>query len=158
MLGNRISQLSMHMGQIKGNLNTYSLPVQNVDASLANHAITPRSSSGLPILPIGFKLDHLSNKCGCESRYAAVMLQYRGLGQHNKHFSLQMHDVFIEYDARCVYMPRRERVDTNFLFSKFTSHAAGHLKYSRFATIVGDPGMVLFRCKIVSEYCTFNFE
>lgn len=53
---------------------TYSLPVQKVDASLANHAITPRSSSGRPIRPIGFKLDHLSRRCGSLSRYAAVIL------------------------------------------------------------------------------------
>jgi len=53
---------------------TYSLPVQKLDASLANHAITPRSSSGWPIRPNGFELDHLSRSCGSLSRNAAVML------------------------------------------------------------------------------------
>jgi hypothetical protein len=53
---------------------TYSLPVQKVEASDASQAITPLSSSGRPSRPSGFKLDHLSNKCGCLSRYAAVML------------------------------------------------------------------------------------
>lgn len=55
-------------------VSTYSLPVQNVDASLANHVITPRNSSGRPIRPIGFKLDHFSRRCGCSSIYAAVIL------------------------------------------------------------------------------------
>ena len=53
---------------------TYSLPVQKLDASLANQVTTPRSSSGRPMRPIGFNLDHLSNSSGCLSRYAAVIL------------------------------------------------------------------------------------
>jgi len=60
------SQLQIH--------NTHSLPVQKLDASLANQAITPRNSSGRPIRPIGFNLDHFSSRCGCLSRYAAVIL------------------------------------------------------------------------------------
>ena len=47
---------------------TYSLPVQKLDASLANHTVTPRSSSGRPIRPIGFKLDHFSRRLGWLSR------------------------------------------------------------------------------------------
>lgn len=54
---------------------TYSLPVQKVEASDASQAITPLSSSGRPSRPSGFKLDHLSNKCGCVSTYAAVILR-----------------------------------------------------------------------------------
>ena len=54
---------------------TYSLPVQKVEASDASQAITPLSSSGRPSRPSGFKPDHLSNKCGCLSRYAAVILR-----------------------------------------------------------------------------------
>ena len=61
--------------------DTHSLPVQNVDASDASQAITPLSSSGRPIRPSGFKLDHLSNKCGCVSRYAAVILHKTQLRQ-----------------------------------------------------------------------------
>lgn len=57
-----------------GRKGTYSLPVQNVLASLASHATTPRSSSGRPRRPSGFRLAHLSSRCGCVSRYAAVML------------------------------------------------------------------------------------
>jgi len=53
---------------------TYSLPVQKLDASLANQTTTPRSSSGRPMRPIGFKLDHLSRSCGCLSMKAAVIL------------------------------------------------------------------------------------
>lgn len=53
---------------------THSLPVQKLDASLANQAITPRSSSGLPIRPIGFKSDHFSKRWGWLSKYAAVIL------------------------------------------------------------------------------------
>jgi hypothetical protein len=41
---------------------TYSLPVQNVDASDASHVITPRNSSGRPIRPNGFSFDHFSSK------------------------------------------------------------------------------------------------
>lgn len=55
---------------------THSLPVQYVLASLASQVTTPRSSSGLPIRPIGFWLDHLSSRPGCVSRYAAVSLMY----------------------------------------------------------------------------------
>lgn len=55
--------------------DTYSLPVQNVLASLVSHVTTPRSSSGRPIRPMGFRLAHLSSKCGSLSRYAAVILQ-----------------------------------------------------------------------------------
>ena len=61
--------------------DTHSLPVQNVDASDPSQAITPLSSSGRPIRPSGFKLDHLSNKCGCVSRYAAVILHKTQLRQ-----------------------------------------------------------------------------
>ena len=53
---------------------TYSLPVQKLDASLANHAMAPRSSSGRPIRPTGFELDHLSRSCSSLSRNAAVIL------------------------------------------------------------------------------------
>ena len=51
--------------------------MQNVLASLASQVTTPRSSSGRPMRPNGFKLAHLSSRCGCVSRYAAVMLQKR---------------------------------------------------------------------------------
>lgn len=53
---------------------TYSLPVQKLEASLANQVTTPRSSSGRPSRPIGFNLDHFSSNSGCLSRYAAVIL------------------------------------------------------------------------------------
>jgi hypothetical protein len=55
---------------------THSLPVQKLDASLANHAMTPRSSSGRPMRPKGFKFDHFSRRWGSASRYAAVMLSH----------------------------------------------------------------------------------
>lgn len=55
---------------------THSLPVQKLDASLANHATTPRSSSGRPMRPKGFKFDHFSRRWGCASRYAAVILSH----------------------------------------------------------------------------------
>ena len=42
---------------------TYSLPVQKLDTLLANHITTPRSLSGCPICPMGFKLDHFSRRC-----------------------------------------------------------------------------------------------
>lgn len=54
--------------------NTHSLPVQKLDASDASHVTTPRISSGRPRRPSGFMLDHLSNSCGCLSKYAAVIL------------------------------------------------------------------------------------
>lgn len=56
--------------------NTHSLPVQNVDASDASHATTPRSSSGRPSRPSGFDFDHFSNSSGCLSKYAAVILHH----------------------------------------------------------------------------------
>lgn len=60
--------IKIHLKKAMGERSTYSLPVQNVDASDANQAITPLTSSGRPIRPSGFKPDHLSNKCGCVSR------------------------------------------------------------------------------------------
>lgn len=54
---------------------THSLPVQKLDALLANHTHTPLISSGLPILPIGFRFDHFSSRWGCLSKYAAVILR-----------------------------------------------------------------------------------
>ena len=53
---------------LNDDLTPYSLPVQKLDASLANHTVTPRSSSGRPIRPIGFKLDHFSRRLGWLSR------------------------------------------------------------------------------------------
>jgi len=66
----------LHTPKDPGKSFTYSLPVQKLDASLANHAMTPRSSSGRPMRPKGFKFDHLSRRWGCASRYAAVMLSH----------------------------------------------------------------------------------
>jgi hypothetical protein len=50
------------------NTTTHLLPVQKLDASLASHAITPRTSLALPIRPIGFNFDHFSNNPGCLSK------------------------------------------------------------------------------------------
>lgn len=54
--------VSQSTADTKAATGTHSLPVQNVDASLANHATTPRSSSGLPIRPIGFRFSHFCSR------------------------------------------------------------------------------------------------
>lgn len=57
------------------NRRTYSLPVQNVLASLASHVTTPLSSSGRPSLFNGFESAAISSRRGSVSKYAAVMLR-----------------------------------------------------------------------------------
>src|SRR6266498_3256601 len=65
---------NQNSSQSTGRNNTCSLPVQKLDASLANQVTTPRSSSGRPSRPSGFSLDHFSNNSGCLSRNSAVIL------------------------------------------------------------------------------------
>ena len=55
---------------------THSLPLQNELASLASHTITPLISCGLPILFMGFMLDHICSYSGWTSRYGLGNLCY----------------------------------------------------------------------------------
>lgn len=102
---------------------TYSLPVQKLDASLANHAMTPRSSSGRPMRPKGFKFDHFSRRWGCASRYAAVMLSHGIMV-----VSMRIQKKKCCADARRIYVSRRQRINANPFWAKFTGHASCHLE------------------------------
>ena len=82
---------------------TYSLPVQKLDASLANHAITPRSSSSRPIRPTGLELDHLSRSCGSLSRNAAVILF--ALCKYNSHPNAWISLTSCRYIQEILYLP-----------------------------------------------------
>jgi len=60
--------------EYKSRMKTHSLPVQKLDASLANQTTGPLTSSIRPIRPIGFKLDHFASSSGSTSRNSAVIL------------------------------------------------------------------------------------